>query len=168
MRFYLNYQEDIQKDQFLHHLFSGFRIKGRTTLVAFAAIKKTWKIISTEKITQKDLHVQKWEEPEHSFLRDFTVQTTVLKVKAAKENKDWDASVTRQRSHTLSVGVSFPKRQTSSNAESREVPKAQKVHKALLQQRWPTYVTKKVQRSAYQLLFYYMLLQDRPQYWWKE
>lgn len=27
--------------QFLHHLFSGFRIKGRTTLVAFAAIKKT-------------------------------------------------------------------------------------------------------------------------------
>lgn len=91
------------KDQFLHHLFSGSRIKGRTTLVGFAAIKKTWKIISTEKITQKDLDVQKWEEPECSLLHDFLVQTTVLKVKAAKENKDQDASVNRQHSHTLSV-----------------------------------------------------------------
>lgn len=104
--------------------FSDFSIKGRTTPTGFAIIKKTWKIIST--VIQEDLDVQHWEELEWSFIDDFPTEITVLKVNTAKERKALDVSVSWQHSHVLSVWVSAPKRQTSSNTESWEICKAKK------------------------------------------
>lgn len=63
---------EIQKNQFIHHLFnvlfSDFRIRGSTALTGFATIKKSWRISGTEKIIRKDVDVHKWEELERSFL----------------------------------------------------------------------------------------------------
>lgn len=104
--------------------FSDSSIKGRTTPTGLATIKKTWKTLSTG--IQEDLDVQLWEELAWSFIHGFPTEITVLKVKAAKERKALDASVSWQHSHVLSVWVSAPKRQASSNTESWEICKAKK------------------------------------------
>lgn len=67
---------EIQKNQLIHDLFKvlfcDFRLKGRTVLIGFVTIQKTWRIIRTEGNIQ-DVDVHKWEELERSFIHGFLI-----------------------------------------------------------------------------------------------